>query len=129
MDRRLVVAVAVVAVACLWVGRVTAQGGAYAGSGAVGVAAIESYSVDVDGRDVTVRGVVRNMSNAPLTNVMVSVWDNETVYARVGDLAPGQTAPFTVNVEGGPNWHWSVSITADVVTGVYGVAALPSAGR
>ena len=117
--------VGVVVLAALWVGRATAQGGAYAGSGAIGVAAITDYVIEVDGARAVVRGEVTNMSTVPLRNVRVSVWDNDVVEVGVtpGVLAPGQRGTFVVEVEGGPNWHWAASITADVMGGVYGVAA------
>ena len=123
--------VVMVVLAALWVGRATADEfrKSYAGGMAmIGVAQITDYVVEVDGSTATVRGTVTNTSDAVLRGITVTVWDNEFVEAQIGTLLPGESRDFVAVMQGGPNWAWYASITADVQAGVYG-AALPSAGR
>jgi len=123
MNWKTAVVVGAVAVGALWAGRVTAQQGAYAGgAGMVGVAAVKDWTVAVVGDTATVSGVVVNVSNVTLANVVVTVWDNDFVAVPVGTLGPGRAAEFVAVMQGGPNWAWQATVTADVVRAPVSIA-------
>lgn len=122
--RRLAVTVIAVAAVGVMVGQASAQPKSYAGGGGmVGVAQIDDYRVTVDpaASQATITGTVVNRSNAVLTNVVVTIWDNEWIDARTmpDTLLPGKRGEFIATIGGGPNWAWQASVSADVTVAAY----------